>query len=216
MIETKTIDNFLSDAEINVLEYNFKNIDKFIDYSVNGKENSTLQIFIRENNYYFEDAKRILEPKIKQHFHNDIFINQAHVLTSYIPYTIHTDARGGYGIPSDTHQAAWTFIIPLDDYDSSTIVFEQEADEGVVMSSDKEYASKYNWKQVTPDKEFHNKYLTHVNITQCEWYTPESVFKWKKGSNFAASRKKFHVSDNFPERGVKEKRGIIMWTTIPK
>lgn len=217
MVETKIIDSFLSDEEIDILDKDFQQIGKMIDYSVNNQPNSTLQTFIKDNRYLTNSAKTILEPKIKQHFGNDIFVNQGHILTSFIPYNIHTDARGGYGIPSDTYQAAWTFIIPLDNYDSSTIVFQQEADECEENWDDKYLIKKYGWELHDEDPILFEKYLDGItNIERTSVYTVESIFKWKKGSMFAASRKKFHVSDNFPSRGVPEKRAIVMWTTIPK
>ena len=217
VIETKIIDNFLTDEEIGILEEDFLKIDKLIDCSTNGKENSTLQAFINENVYWIDSAKTILEPKIKQHFGNDVFINQGHVLTSYIPYNIHTDARGGFGIPSDTHQAAWTFIIPLDTYDSSTILFEQEADEGEENWDDKDLIEKYGWQLHDEDPILFENYLKGIEVLErTRVYSVESIFKWKKGTMFAASRKKFHSSDNFLLRGVTEKRAIVMWTTIPK
>lgn len=216
MIETTVIDDFLTDQEIIILEKDFSTIDKFNDLT-NGVLTSTLQVFIRDNNYLLGSAKEIFEMKMEQHFGSELFINQAHVLTSYIPYNIHTDARGGFGVPSDTYQAAWTFIIPLDTYDSSTILFEQEADEGEENWDDEDLIEKYGWKLHDEDPILFENYLKGIEVLErTRMYSVESIFKWKKGTMFAASRKKFHTSDNFLLRGITEKRAIVMWTTIPK
>jgi hypothetical protein len=217
-LNLSTINNHevMTDEEIVILEKDFSTIDKFNDLN-NGVLTSTLQMFIRDNNYVLDSAKEIFEMKMEQHFGSELFINQAHVLTSYIPYNIHTDARGGFGVPSDTYQAAWTFIIPLDTYDSSTILFEQEADEGEENWDDEDLIEKYGWQLHDEDPILFENYLKGIEpLERTRTYSVESIFKWKKGTMFAASRKKFHTSDNFLLRGITEKRAIVMWTTIPK
>ena len=51
----------------------------------------------------------------------------------------------------------------------------------------------------------------------CQEYgvVSSQIFKWKKGSMFAAPRFRFHTSDNFLANGLTRKQAIVAWTSIP-
>ena len=64
------------------------------------------------------------------------------------------------------------------------------------------------------DAETYRKYFSHIPADVFNWLTIEDIFKWKKGSMFAAARFKFHTSDNFLANGIPSKRALIAWTRI--
>ena len=115
--------------------------------------------------------------------------------------------------PNSDKTAAWTFIIPLADYDSSTVVFEQHHE--TIKTLDV-WVDQMQPEPHAIDDVFHQQYLTHVDRLDLQWLTPESVFPWRQGDLFATDRRKFHTSDNFPARGVECKRAIVIWSTVPK
>jgi hypothetical protein len=100
----------------------------------------------------------------------------------------------------------------LFDVDSHTIVF-NEQDEVKVPEA---YFKKTTpFDKHTINQETYQKYFSHVPYDSFRWLSIEDIFKWEKGSLFAASRFKFHTSDNFLANGVKNKRAIIAWTSVP-
>jgi hypothetical protein len=115
--------------------------------------------------------------------------------------------------PSGTRDAAWTFIIPLDNYDSSTLVFAQQHD--TIKTLDR-WIAETGAEPHDIDDELHQRYLTHVDRLDLRYLDVEDIFPWRKGSLFAASRRKFHTSDDFPSRGLRVKRAIVIWSTVSK
>lgn len=214
--ESRIIPNFLNDEELatieRVVEQHRTDETTFVDGNHESGHNAVTHSFFLWMSRYQEVAD-ILVPKLKQHFGQNLQLPTTHILNAYVPYGIHTDVMSGGFDPTGPVDAAWTFIIPLDNYNSNTIVFEQKHE--TIKTLDKWVeAEKPEPHQI--DDEFHQKYLTHTDRLDQQWLTPEAVFPWHKGDLFAADRRKFHVSDNFPSRGIKCKRAIIIWSTIPK
>jgi hypothetical protein len=211
-IDTRTIENFLSEEEVNYFWTFYHNEpNKQPDYSkINpGQLDSTLT-HIR----WSPDTKayNILKPKLDKHFGPRLIVNKIHILDSYSPYRIHTDGggNGAFGNSVNT-PPAWTIIIPLADFDSHTILFNEESDD---IRTTMEWITANNRRPINKiSEEFKAKYLSDDSSELLSYFSVEEVFKWKKGVCFAASRNKFHASDNFPARGLKNKVGIIMWTT---
>jgi hypothetical protein len=208
----KVIDNFLSDSEIQTIEQLSNEFATHEDKHP-GVHDVLIKPFYPYTNSIIAE---IILPKIKKEF-GDVYIDTAHILESFIPYGVHNDiASAGFDpLVESTSIPAWTFIIPLDDYESHTVVFNE---------SDLVYKTMEPWiaaRNVLPhgqpvDKKFHEKYLSHVDLNDLNYLTLKYVFAWKKGSMFAAARSNFHTSDNFPANGLTSKRGIIMWTTVDK
>ena len=125
--DNKIIPNFCSDEELAFL-------DKFIVENTTAWNNYLNPNYQKEGAdpilnavyysfpYYHEIYKPvydILEPKIREHF-GDLYIGEIHVFDSFDPYMVHTDIESGI-----VENHAWTFIIPLDNYDSHTVVFKE-------------------------------------------------------------------------------------------
>lgn len=203
----------MSDQDIDIIESMSGSFSLHVDIGENNVHNALIRPFFpyRESHQQIAD---ILLPRLEQIFGN-LRVDTAHILESRTPYGIHNDiASAGFDPLQQTDRlAAWTFIIPLDDYPSHTIVFNE---------SDPVCKTVQEWqlaRSVIPhgkpvDREFHSRYLSHVDPHDLDYLTVESIFAWKKGSLFAAARKNFHTSDNFPAQGLVSKRAIIMWTTV--
>lgn len=213
--ESRIVPSFLSAEEISVIEQCVEQHrtpeTTFCDTHVSGHNAVTHSFFLWMHQY--KVIADILEPRFRQHFGNDIRLDTTHILNAYVPYGIHTDVMSAEFDPNSDRTAAWTFIVPLDNYDSNTVVFEQGHE--TIKTLDV-WVDQMQPEPHAIDDEFHQRYLTHVDRLDMQWLTPESVFPWRQGDLFAADRRKFHTSDNFPARGLGCKRAIVIWSTVPK
>ncbi len=214
--ESRTIPNFLSDAEIAIIESTVEQHrtqeTTFVDVGTNAHHNAITHSFFLWMERYRPIAD-ILVPRIRQHFGQNLQLSTTHILNAYVPYGIHSDVMSAGFDPAGPDLAAWTFIIPLDNYNSNTIVFEQQHE--TIKTLDV-WVNETQPQPHTIDDEFHQRYLTHVDRLDLQWLTPEAVFPWRKGDLFAANRRKFHTSDDFPSHGLECKRAIVIWSTVPK
>lgn len=221
-IDTKIIADFISDQEVKILEdYILNNVYKIDSYHEGDHPMGTSGVPFLYAHYFvfdFYDPARkiitdILAPKFAKVFGPELYIQQIHIFNSVNPYSIHTDVDSGGPINPKAPVPAWTFIIPLDDFDSHTITFNQEQD---IKIPEEYIKNNPPMDQPSIDEETRLKYFSHIPMSMFHWFTVEDIFKWKKGSLFAASRRKFHTSDNFLDRGLKYKRAIVAWTSLPE
>ena len=217
-IALKEIDNFLTADEVTFVR------DRILN-TIPGDPNYSLVAgpdvpMVHSANYHifnpadsnYQDVMAILMPKFQEHFHPELFIQQIHILDSIDPYRVHSDVESGYLQSSTPTTHAWTFIIPLEDYNSHTIVF----NEGSETKDVGEYTKTTQpYDYTTVDDETYRKYFTHIPRSLLQWLTVDQVFKWKKGAMFAAPRFRFHTSDNFLANGLTRKQAIVAWTSIP-
>jgi len=212
-IKNKTISNFISLSEIKEFKNKILHIP-FVEYKNPYTGNIDAKTKLCTN-----DAIDFFSEKIEKHFDKSVKIEHAHLLHSMIPYGIHSDVLSGEfdhitgGAYPDNRTPAWTFIIPLETYNSHTIVFNEISP---YIKTVKQWAKE---NKVKPDKkelddEFHQKYLSHEEKILLKFLTLDEVFKWEAGSLFASNRAKFHSSDNYIANGINEKQAIIMWTYI--
>jgi len=209
-IETITIPNFISEKEIVIIEEISKSYleSKFPDYDYGTLLKAWYEYFTPAGN---QEILKILLPKLQKYLHHDIIINDLHILTSYYPYIIHSDVLSGVDQNFDNALPAWTIIIPLNNYNSKTIIFNEESPttkDPYVWLVDKTPKDNKN-------KEFFKEYLDHNSIKLADYLTVHEIFDWRKGYLNATSRSKFHSSDNFRKNGIEEKRAIVMWSTLP-
>jgi len=214
--DSKVIPGFLSDQELalieQVVEANRSDATTYYD-TTHDSGHSAVTHSIHLNHPLYSDVANILVPKFQQHFGQNIGLDVAHILNAYVPYGIHTDVMSAGFDPNGTRSAAWTFIVPLDNYDSNTVVFEQQHETIKTLDA---WVDQLQPEPHPIDDAFHQQYLTHVDRLDLQWLTPEAVFPWRQGDLFAADRRKFHTSDNFPARGVECKRAIVIWSSVPK
>lgn len=212
-IDTKTVEKFLSTLEIEEIENIMLTTDVEINYS--GKEHGDHQA-----DYYYmklynhpPHAKlaEILLPKLKSLLDPRIYIDDCHIMNSFKPYMPHSDTLTP--VPGDGYSHAWTIIIPLDDYNSNTFIFEEEC---LWTKSVMEWVEKENIKpKFSIGDHIYKTYFTHSDRQQFDYLTIHDIFPWRKGWLNATSRTRFHSSDNYLARGLKSKRAIVMWTSLP-
>lgn len=217
VVPTRIIDNFFTDEEIDFMK---SFIDNFPErnYGHTGTE-PTLpagsierRIFVFNDVPEYEIVNDLISDRIKEHFHPQIIVGSAHILTAYFPYRAHGDAIfGEYGWNNDTY-AAWTLIIPLDDYDSNTILFNEVSYKTKLVP---EYI-KDREPIDSIDKETFDKYFSLECEENLRYLSIDQVYKWEKARCFAASRYKFQGSDNFLKKNVPYKQALICWTALPK
>lgn len=217
-IDTRTIHKFLSDAEISELTKLIVKEDKsnlFQDFDPVDHRHIADTYYFDPYSDEFKRAREILIPKIHAEFGSNVHIDSCHILHSYNPYGVHSDVLSGgkdggaalRGVPS------WTFIIPLDDFNSNTIIFNEESPD---IKSVEEWVKTHKIKP-NPEpisNELYEKYFTHCSKFFMRFLTIEDIFPWSKGALFAASRKKFHVSDNYRAHGLECKKAFIIWTSL--
>jgi len=216
-IDTRIIEKFLSDYELETIENHVKSTctawENWNPAGVPGEKIMSAHYYVFK--YYDQEhqkIKDILQPKFEKEFGPDLHIQQIHIFDSFDPYKVHSDVDSGGDIVPSAPLPAWTFIIPLFDVDSYTIVF-NEQDPVKVPEFYFEKTKPFDKHSI--DHVTYKKYFSHVPYDYFKWLTIEDIFKWKKGSLFAASRYKFHTSDNFLANGVSNKRAIIAWTSLP-
>jgi hypothetical protein len=216
-IDTSTIEKFLTDEEINKIEAIMANNEHDMRPDDNyGRSTITanyhyIELYSNDENHPHVPISKILLPKLKKLLHQELKIDDCHIMDSVIPYTPHTDALTPYLSEGYTH--AWTIIIPLEDFNSNTFIFEEICLWTKIVS---EWAKKENIQpKNTISDDFYNRYFTHSDRDHLRYLTIHEIFPWRKGWLNATYRGRFHSSDNYLEKGITSKRAIVMWTSIP-
>ena len=204
-------ENFLSSDEVDFIE-------TFINQHHNTYDDiaeNTLYSYYYTWPYYNKDYKtvrEIFDSKIKNLFDINLIVDHSHILDSKKPYTVHTDFYQHRSFP--ILSPAYTFIIPLDDYNSNTIVFEQYSE----LKEFAEYLTDTNASKVSNPltTEFVDKYISHFPKEVLPYLSLKEVFNWKKGSLHACDRRYFHSSDNYVKNNLTGKKAFIFWTSVPR
>lgn len=194
-----------TDSEIDYLRDNiYSRGNKYEDFSKN--KLTSYYYTWKFYNKDFADIKEILEPKIKTVIDVDLIYDHTHILHSILPYSLHTDWYQERMIKSDKVVPAYTIIIPLDDYNSSTFVFQQS-------DTDKEL-SNLDRTKILEDcvpHEIREKSLSHIKQSELDFLSIKEQFYWTKGSLHACDRRYVHCSDNYSE---DFKSAIIIWSSM--
>lgn len=204
MIETQIVENFLTNEEVDY-------INSVLTLEVMQSLGRTVQ---RDSSTYYlvtDEITDLLLSKIEKLPNEQLFIR---VLDCYDPAGSHSDTSPGEA-SGDQYQPtrfARTLIIPMGDYDSNTILFDQNLPLG-------ENALKYieTLPSLSPpkiDQETYDKYLTHLPHYHKDKLSIDTIFPWKKGSLLIFDRNRLHCSDNFLARGLISKRGFVIWTEV--
>ena len=153
------------------------------------------------------EIENILTIKLEILLQKKITVTTSHILESKLPYLLHTDfVHDNQGLEPE-----YTIIIPLDTYDSITVCFNEWA----IGHNDFEiFKNQYQGeKKLKIDTQFCVERLSHIHPKDLQYLSIHDTFEWNKGSVFVMDRRYFHCSDNFLKRGLKEKRGIVLWTS---
>ena len=214
ILPTKIFDNFLTNEEIAIINAEITATPKFHTPIIKDGVIERVMQHIEFDDPRFKRTTEIIRPKMKEAFGPELYIGVCNVLNAFVPYRLHTDGiYGEFGVDQENY-AAYTCVLPLDDYDSKTFIFNETYDKSKMIH---DYVRDNN-AQPNPDitPELMEKHFTHEDITYMQYVSIETVFPWKKGSLLVASRYKFHTSDDFSSHGIPMKRAIIMWTAYPK
>lgn len=226
-LQTQVIPNFFNNSELFEIEKIFRqNSDTEIRIEKMGVElgNEQGKTHSEARAHYWypgpsSQAKiiKILSDKLSQHFSREIVCMDWHILNSFQPYDIHAD---GYDLNNvathlpESWEYAYTFLIPLDTYDTSTIIFEQES-----------YTYKGGQHWFSHDKPeildsiddaTYEKYFTHCDREIVKHLSIETIYNWEKGGLLAVSRHALHASDNYLDNYILEKRALVGWSIKPK
>jgi len=217
-MKTTVIENFLTEDEIFEIERTFRlRYDTVLWKESTEVDNVAHSLYWYPGASYKEELSNYLNNKIETYFSSNVCDNW-HILNAYTPYGIHTDSLDDE-VEADTHSLpedykfGWTFLIPLNDYDTNTIVFNERSDK-MKVSSKWISREQRNPQYLITDSE-HEKYLTHQSKELVNYFSIDTIFPWKKGNLLAMPRSSFHCSDNFLNKKIIEKRAIIGWSTIP-
>lgn len=225
VFSSRTIDNFLTEEELDLFDNASKSDNVFYVHdtsmspiaeklNIGGETTAHYHIF---SNFYNDPAWNklvdIIQPKLENAFGKGIRASHIHVLDSRFPYGLHNDAEQPN--MKIAPNPAWTLIIPLEDVDSTTYVFNERSG----------YKDPWSWIHANDikakdsysiDKEkFAEDFDPFTDYELMRYLTVESTFKWKRGSCFAADRYRYHCSSNFFNKGIDGKRAIIVWTSVP-
>jgi hypothetical protein len=224
-MKTTITENFLTDDQLNNIETLFRQYDdlyiekeklniRMSDTHLHADTREMRAIYWYPGDSVRQQIQDILNPKIAEIFGKDIICTDWHILNAYKPYNVHSDSLDD-DVPAtfldDTRDYAWTFLIPLGNYNTNTIVFNEHSYNTKTFTKWVERTHptvKQSIDQITYDK-----YLTHQNKEDINYLSIDTIFPWKKGNLLAMNRHSLHASDNFCKKGVFEKRALIAWST---
>jgi len=172
------------------------------------KEHSSNNGKLYGNNHqwdFYNDNAKDIRNKLEKHIPSDTRVARSHILESFYPYEIHTDVNHS----GSSSNPQYTFIIPLEDYESETFVFNEYA---TGTNEFEDFKTNYTGEKklrIPKDKVLS---LTHIHPKDIMYLSLKETFAWNKGSIFGFDRKYFHCSDNYMRSGLKSKRAIILWT----
>jgi hypothetical protein len=160
------------------------------------------------NYHNHPEVEKILTPKLEHMLQKKLMVSDSYILEAKIPYPIHTDLAD-FEFYTQGYKPEYTILIPLDTYDSVTVCFNEWSEHNDFDRFKKNYQSE---KELKIDSKFCAAWLSHLHPKDLMYLTLHDTFVWNKGSAFAMDRRYFHCSDNFPKRGLAQKRAIALWT----
>lgn len=216
-MKTTVIENFMSDEELLEIEKTFRyHYDTKVWIEGTENEMQAHSHYWYPGPSYSKKLCSFIDNKIQLLFPNNTCDNW-HILNAFKPYGIHTDSlddehdAGTHSLPTG-YKFGWTFLIPLADFDTHTIIFNESSDK---MKVSTRWIEKENrMPQCIISDDIHEKYLTHQCKSIVDYFSIETIFPWKKGTLLAMPRSSFHCSDNFIKKNILEKRAIVGWSLM--
>jgi len=208
LLESKQIENFLTAEEVKEVTRLIESHSTVSIMSGDYGAQTTGPLISKNYNWEYHDSataeiRAILDPKFEQVFGRTLRVQKSHILEATIPFMLHGDYQHPGNEPGMIPE--YTIIIPLGDYDSSTVVF----NEWIEHTNDfKEYRKQFTERpKLKLDPKFCLDKLSHLDSSDLFYLTLKEVFPWTNGSMLAMDRRYFHSSSN-----TGNKRGIVMWT----
>lgn len=205
--DTKVYNNYVPIDQID-------KVNTLIDHEFENK--SELKNYVSKHGTYYIFSWKV----------NDIIKTWLPLLPGEIPSVIWMLSGTTYtGVHADTHATdsgdfglvtlGRTIIIPLETQNTHTISFNQRLPTGY----NGDFAFQHIMTLPTINEiteEQYQKYFSFKDtfLLGMEKLSIECAFPWVKGDMFAFDRHRLHTGDNHIDNGVKEKRGIVVWTTF--
>lgn len=151
-----------------------------------------------------DPAVDILKPKL-HHLLGDCHVSELVLQELFLPWDVHTD----YVRATNQGQPYYSVIIPLNNSDSRTILFDQTYEQ-----NDFYKFKQHNQKISNPvNLDFWNNNLSHCWDEDREFLSLRYVSRsWQAGSLFSFRRNILHSSDNFHTRLSYPKKFIQILT----
>jgi hypothetical protein len=217
VVPNKIVTDFFTDEETDFIKSFADNFPER-QYEHDGNEPTMPAGFIEKRIFIFNSVPEyeiindLIVNRIKQHFHPQVIVGEIKMLTNYFPDRAHTDALfGEYGWDKNSY-AAWTLIIPMDNYEARTISFNQISHKTKLLP---EYIKDRDPLDVI-DKETYEKYFTLESDHNIRFLSIDEIYKWEKAKCFGLSRYKFRSNDNFLKHNVPFTQALMCWTALPK
>jgi hypothetical protein len=155
-----------------------------------------------------DELADLLKEKLVAVLGDNLKIVEANYLDLYMPWDIHSEGSR----PVKGSAPGYSVVIPLGDYQSRTIVFNECSDE---------YNDFYKYKDSNPkcilpiSTEFWEDNLSHCWDEDREYLSIKYVSQdWRAGDTLFLRRRLFHSSDHFHTRGIKSKRFLQIVTDV--
>ena len=220
---TIEVDTFLTEQETNQLAALVyaqsvvkSDIGNYTDSGKDGKhKGKKIATFYDTDVDTLHEVLDIILPKLNHVFGYQPIIEDLHILESNIPYMIHNDFTSNHNLTPRTvewlnsHLPEYTIIIPIETYNSITVIFDESYKTNDFEQFKKEYTGDLSIKL---DKRFIMNNLTHLNPKDLRYLTLHSTHKWNKGAMFAVDRRYYHCSDNFIKKDIEYKKAIVIRT----
>jgi hypothetical protein len=195
---TRIFDNFFTHEEIQLLNNLITEHCKSPDRTVTSHSGTYYSIG--------QEAEELVSKKIADKFDKNLILNIS-MYDTHSPAFPHPDIDA-----ADPANAAYTIIIPLDNYNANTIVFNEIVE---YTQSHADFISRsvaYDPSRI--DMEFYNKHLSHMRLEDLTMLSIEEIYPWTKGSMIVFYRYKLHCSDNFIKNGLINKKGLVIWSLL--
>lgn len=200
LLESIQKNNLFNADTVRCLDDCIKDVCTTSDHDIDGKLSNKTHRWD-----YYDDAAKCIREILDPHLPEGVTINQSHILESIYPFGLHTDVDHS----GDTGTPQYTVIIPLDDYKSTTFVFNEYYE----SSNDfEDFKSEYTGELKLRIPKETVLTLTHLHPKDLMYLSIKETFEWTKGSLFAFDRKYYHCSDNYLKAGETSKRAILLWT----
>ena len=211
MHSTLDIEDFISIEEIKETKRRvYESISEkteFVDHwGVWKGKHVTTQHWVEKDQLSFVFS--IIQEKLQGLLNLPFEIEKGQILQSYLAYDLHTDyfvkvnhlAKELEGIPY------YTLVIPIADFNSYTVVFQQSADYNDFYLYKENNAELDNY---ISDSDWLN-YCSHCWPEDQKYLTLDKACSWKQGKLIGFDRRRFHCSDNFTDK-LECKKAFVLW-----
>jgi hypothetical protein len=214
LLPTKIFSDIISSDELTTLDSLIRSFNDIRIYSHDHGKYANQHIASFHKFPYYEDAaepiRQILEPLFLKTIGKLPLIDNCHILDAHLPYLLHTDLTTKNRIPGTS--PAYSMLIPLQTSECKTIIFNEYSLHDIEFEP---YIENYvGQPTMTLDKEFCNKYLSHLHPSVLKYLSLQTVYDWSAGSMVMFDARYFHCSSNFIKQGYNNKQAVMLWSYV--